>query len=252
MEIDFVTYSFFTLFAIVFLAAAIKILREYERGVVFTLGRFTSVRGPGLIILIPFVQQMVRVDLRTIVLDVPTQDVISRDNVSVQVNAVIYFRVVDPERAIIQVEEFLEATSQLAQTTLRSVLGKHELDEMLTERDKLNQDIQDIIDTQTDAWGIKVANVEIKHVDLNETMIRAIAKQAEAERIRRAKIINAEGEQQAAKKLTDAARILATEDGAMQLRYLGALQEFSGEKASTVVLPLPFDIMRMFEKSKPA
>ncbi len=250
MEIEFVGYTLFGLFAIVFLATAIKILREYQRGVVFTLGRFTGVRGPGLIILIPFIQQMVRVDLRTIVHDVPTQDVISRDNVSVKVNAVIYFRVVDPERAIIQVEKFVDATSQLAQTTLRSVLGKHELDEMLTERDKLNQDIQDIIDMQTDAWGIKVANVEIKHVDLNETMIRAIAKQAEAERIRRAKIINAEGEQQAAEKLTEAARILATEDGAMQLRYLGALQEFAGEKASTVVLPLPLDLMKMFDKSR--
>ena len=249
MEIEFVGYTLFGLFAIVFLATAIKILREYQRGVIFTLGRFTGVRGPGLIILIPFIQQMVRVDLRTIVHDVPTQDVISRDNVSVKVNAVIYFRVVDPERAIIQVEKFLEATSQLAQTTLRSVLGKHELDEMLTERDTLNQDIQDIIDMQTDAWGIKVANVEIKHVDLNETMIRAIAKQAEAERIRRAKIINAEGEQQAAEKLTEAARILATEDGAMQLRYLGALQEFAGEKASTVVLPMPLDLMNMFGKS---
>ena len=250
MEIEFVGYTLFGLFAIVFLATAIKILREYQRGVVFTLGRFTGVRGPGLIILIPFIQQMVRVDLRTIVHDVPTQDVISRDNVSVKVNAVIYFRVVDPERAIIQVEKFVDATSQLAQTTLRSVLGKHELDEMLTDRDKLNQDIQDIIDMQTDAWGIKVANVEIKHVDLNETMIRAIAKQAEAERIRRAKIINAEGEQQAAEKLTEAARILATEDGAMQLRYLGALQEFAGEKASTVVLPLPLDLMKMFDKSR--
>jgi regulator of protease activity HflC (stomatin/prohibitin superfamily) len=249
MELDFISYTFFALIVIVFLAAAIKILREYQRGVVFTLGRFTGVRGPGLIILIPFIQQMVRVDLRTIVLDVPTQDVISKDNVSVQVNAVIYFRVVDPERAIIQVEEFLEATSQLAQTTLRSVLGKHELDEMLAERDRLNKDIQDIIDTQTDAWGIKVANVEIKHVDLNENMVRAIAKQAEAERIRRAKVINALGEQEAAEKLTEAARILATESGAMQLRYLGALQEFAGEKASTVVLPLPLDLMRMFDKS---
>ena len=249
LEIDFISYTFFALFIIVFLAAAIKILREYQRGVVFTLGRFTGVRGPGFIILIPFIQQMVKVDLRTIVLDVPTQDVISKDNVSVQVKAVIYFRVVDPERAIIQVEKFLEATSQLAQTTLRSVLGKHELDEMLTERDKLNNNVQDIIDAQTDAWGIKVANVEIKHVDLNENMIRVIAKQAEAERIRRAKIINAEGEQQAAAKLTEAARILSAESGAMQLRYLSALLEFSGEKVSTVVLPLPLDLMRMFDKS---
>lgn len=249
MEIDFIGYMLLAVLVSMFLAAAIRILREYERGVAFTLGRFTSVRGPGLIILIPFIQQMVRVDLRTIVLDVPTQDVISKDNVSVQVNAVLYFRVVDPERAIIQVEEFLEATSQLAQTTLRSVLGKHELDEMLTERDRLNNDIQDIIDTQTDAWGIKVANVEIKHVDLNENMIRAIAKQAEAERIRRAKIINAEGEEQAAQKLTEAAKILATEGGAMQLRYLNALQEFAGEKASTVVLPLPLDVIKLFDKS---
>ena len=252
MSFEFISLSFLILLIIIFLASAIKILREYERGVIFTLGRFTSVRGPGLIILIPFVQQIVRVDLRTIVHDVPTQDVISRDNVSVQVNAVIYFRVVDPERAIIQVEEYLEATSQLAQTTLRSVLGKHELDEMLTDRDKLNKDIQDIIDTQTDNWGIKVANVEIKHVDLNESMIRAIAKQAEAERIRRAKIINAEGEQQAAEKLTEAARILAAEGGAMQLRYLGALQEFAGDKASTVVLPLPLDLMALLNRSTQA
>ena len=252
MSFDFISISLLILLIIIFLASAIKILREYERAVIFTLGRFTSVRGPGLIILIPFVQQMVRVDLRTIVLDVPTQDVISRDNVSVQVNAVIYFRVIDPERAIIQVEEFLEATSQLAQTTMRSVLGKHELDEMLSDRDKLNKDIQDIIDAQTDNWGIKVANVEIKHVDLNESMIRAIAKQAEAERIRRAKIINAEGEQQAAEKLTEAARILATEGGAMQLRYLSALQEFAGDKASTVVLPLPLDLMALLNRSTQA
>src|SRR5918992_456463 len=203
------------------LASAIRILREYERGVVFTLGRFTGVKGPGLIVLIPFVQQFVRVDLRTLVLDVPTQDVISRDNVSVKVNAVIYFRVVDADKAVIQVEDYMAATSQLAQTTLRSVLGKHELDEMLAEREKLNIDIQTILDAQTDAWGIKVANVEIKHVDLNESMIRAIAQQAEAERARRAKIINAEGEQQAAEKLADAARILAAVPEAMQLRYLG-------------------------------
>jgi regulator of protease activity HflC (stomatin/prohibitin superfamily) len=236
---DYGMYSFLTLFGILIIVSAVKILREYERGVVFTLGRFTGVKGPGLIILIPFIQQMVRVDLRTIVHDVPTQDVISRDNVSVAVNAVLYFRVVDPERAILQVEEYFAATSQLAQTTLRSVLGKHELDEMLAERDKLNVDIQAILDAQTDSWGIKVSNVEIKHIDINETMIRAIAKQAEAERMRRAKVINAEGEQQAAEKLTEAARILATVPEAMPLRYLSALHEIAGENSSTIVLPLP-------------
>jgi regulator of protease activity HflC (stomatin/prohibitin superfamily) len=224
-----------------FLTAAIKILREYERGVIFTLGRFTGVKGPGLIILIPFVQQMVRTDLRMVVLDVPTQDVISRDNVSVQVNAVIYFRVMDPQKAIIQVEDFMQATSQLAQTTLRSVLGKHELDEMLSERDKLNNDIQNILDAQTDAWGIKVANVEIKHVDIDPTMVRAIARQAEAERERRAKIINAEGEQQAAQKLLEAADILAKRPEAMQLRYLGTLGVIAGEKSSTIVFPFPVE-----------
>lgn len=229
---------------VVFLAAAIRILREYERAVVFTLGRFTSVRGPGLIIVIPFIQQTVRADLRTIVHDVPSQDVISHDNVSVQVNAVIYFRVVDPERAVIQVEDFYGATSQLAQTTLRSVLGKHDLDEMLAERDKLNQDIQEILDQQTDAWGIKVANVEIKHVDIDESMVRAIAKQAEAERVRRAKIINAEGEQQAAQKLVDAGDILASRPEAMELRYLSALQDIAGERSSTIVLPIPMDLLR--------
>jgi regulator of protease activity HflC (stomatin/prohibitin superfamily) len=226
---------------LIFLSAAIKILREYERGVVFTLGRFTGIKGPGLIILIPFVQQMVRVDLRTLVLDVPTQDVISHDNVSVQVNAVIYFRVMDPEKAIIQVEDFMQATSQLAQTTLRSVLGKHELDEMLAERDKLNRDIQEILDVQTDSWGIKVANVEIKHVDINETMIRAIARQAEAERERRAKIINAEGEEQAAQKLLEAAQILSRQPEAMQLRFLSSLNIIAGEKNSTIVFPFPLE-----------
>lgn len=226
---------------LVFLSAAIKILREYERGVVFTLGRFTGVKGPGLILLIPFVQQMVRTDLRVVVLDVPTQDVISHDNVSVQVNAVIYFRIMDPEKAIIQVEDFLQATSQLAQTTLRSVLGKHELDEMLAERDKLNNDIQEILDAQTDAWGIKVANVEIKHIDLNETMVRAIARQAEAERERRSKIIIAEGEQQAAAKLLEAAEILSQRPEAMQLRYLGSLNVIAGEKNSTIVFPFPLE-----------
>lgn len=227
------------------LAAAIRILREYERGVVFTLGRFTGVKGPGLILLIPFVQQMVRVDLRTLVLDVPSQDVISHDNVSVRVNAVIYFRVIDPEKATIQVEDFMMATSQLAQTTLRSVLGKHDLDEMLAERDKLNSDIQEILDIQTDAWGIKVANVEIKHVDINESMIRAIARQAEAERERRAKIINAEGEQQAAQKLAEAAEILARQPQAMQLRYLGTLNVIAGEKNSTIVFPFPMELANL-------
>ena len=237
-------YGFLALLVALFLVAAVKILREYERGVVFTLGRFTGVKGPGLILLIPIVQQMVRIDLRTIVQDVPTQDVISRDNVSVKVNAVIYFRVIDPERAIIQVEDFMAATSQLAQTTLRSVLGKHELDEMLAERDKLNADIQEILDRQTDAWGIKVANVEIKHVDLNESMIRAIARQAEAERLRRAKVINAEGEQQAAAKLVEAAEMLARQPSAMQLRYFTALNDIASDKGSTIVFPLPMDLLR--------
>lgn len=221
-----------------------RVLREYERGVIFMLGRFYRVKGPGLIIIIPVLQQMVRVDLRTVVMDVPTQDVISRDNVSVQVNAVIYFRVMDPEKAIIQVENYLEATSQLSQTTLRSVLGQHELDDMLAERDKLNADIQSLLDQQTAAWGIKVANVEIKHVDLNESMIRAIAKQAEAERERRAKVIHALGEQEAAEKLSEAARILATEESAIQLRYLQTLVEIAGDKNSTIVFPLPMDILQ--------
>ncbi len=220
------------------LFSAIKILREYERGVVFQLGRFWKVKGPGLILLVPVIQQMVRVDLRTIVMDVPTQDVISRDNVSVKVNAVVYFRVVDPQKAIINVEHYYEATSQLAQTTLRSVLGKHELDEMLAERDRLNDDIRTILDAQTDAWGIKVANVEIKHVDLNETMVRAIAKQAEAERQRRAKVIHAEGEQQAAEKLVEAAKLLGGDPRAIQLRYLQTLTEIAGEKSSTIVFPV--------------
>jgi regulator of protease activity HflC (stomatin/prohibitin superfamily) len=226
------------------LFSAIKILKEYQRGVVFTLGRFTGVKGPGLIILIPLIQTMQRLDLRIVVLDVPKQDVISHDNVSVAVNAVVYFRVVDPERAILQVANYMSATSELAQTTLRSVLGKHELDEMLSERDKLNKDIQDILDAQTDAWGIKVSNVEIKHVDVTESMVRAIGKQAEAERIRRAKIINAEGEQQAAEKLVEAARILGSVEQGMQLRYLSSLQEIAGDKASTLVLPLPLDAFK--------
>ncbi len=238
-------YPLFTLLllVIVFLASAIKILREYERGVVFTLGRFWKVKGPGFIIIIPGIQQMVRVDLRTVVMDVPSQDVISRDNVSVQVNAVIYFRVIDPERAIIQVEDYLDATSQLAQTTLRSVLGQHELDEMLAQRDRLNADIQNILDAQTDAWGIKVGNVEIKHVDLNETMIRAIARQAEEERTRRAKVIHAEGELQAAEKLLEAARILAQQPEALHLRYLQTLTGIAGEKTNTIVFPMPLDMI---------
>ena len=232
---------------ILFLAIALaltmfRVLREYERGVIFMLGRFYKVKGPGLIIIIPILQQMVRVDLRTVVMDVPTQDVISRDNVSVQVNAVIYFRVVDPERAIIQVENFLEATSQLSQTTLRSVLGQHELDDMLAERERLNADIQTILDKQTAAWGIKVANVEIEHVDLNETMVRALAKQAEAERERRAKVIHAMGEAEAAEKLAEAAKVLASQDQAVQLRYLQTLVEIAGDKSSTIVFPVPIDV----------
>jgi regulator of protease activity HflC (stomatin/prohibitin superfamily) len=243
MIFDYAAYLVLVLLFVGFLAAAIRVLREYERGVVFTLGRFTGVKGPGLIILVPFVQQMVRVDLRVIVQDVPPQDVISRDNVSVKVNAVIYFRIVDPERAILKVENYMAATSQLAQTTLRSVLGKHELDEMLAERDRLNADIQQILDQQTDAWGIKVANVEIKHIDLNESMVRAIAKQAEAERLRRAKVINAEGEQQAAEKLVEAGRLLAVEPRAMQLRYFAALHDIASERSSTIVFPLPMDLL---------
>jgi regulator of protease activity HflC (stomatin/prohibitin superfamily) len=236
----------FAILAIIIVFSAIKILREYERAVVFTLGRYTGTAGPGLILLIPGLQQMVRVDIRTIAEDVPSQDVISQDNVSVKVNAVIYYRIVDPNKAINQVEDFRMATSQLAQTTLRSVLGKHELDEMLAERDKLNADIQQILDDQTEAWGIKVANVEIKHVDLDSSMIRAIARQAEAERERRAKIISAEGEQQAAQKLAEAASILASEEGSMQLRYLGTLTELGNEGTSTIVFPMPIDLLRRF------
>jgi len=239
-----VSYGFLVLLVLFVLSSAIRILREYERAVVFTLGRFSGVRGPGLILLVPIVQQMVRVDLRMLVLDVPSQDVISRDNVSVKVNAVIYFRVVDADRAIIQVENFMMATSQLAQTTLRSVLGKHELDEMLAERDKLNRDIQEILDSQTDAWGIKVTNVEIKHVDIDESMVRAIARQAEAERARRARIISAEAEEQAAHKLVDAANLLSVVPEAMQLRYLSTLQDIATEKSSTIVFPLPFSLFK--------
>jgi regulator of protease activity HflC (stomatin/prohibitin superfamily) len=238
-------YALYTVVALVvlFLASAIRILREYERGVIFLLGRFWKVKGPGFIIIIPFIQQMVRVDLRTIVMDVPTQDVISRDNVSVKVNAVVYFRVIEPERAIIQVEDFFMATSELAQTTLRSVLGQHELDEMLSERERLNADIQSALDQQTDAWGIKVSNVEIKHVDLDESMVRAIAKQAEAERTRRAKVIHAEGEMQASQKLLEAATTLAKQPQALQLRYLQTLTEIAGERSNTIVFPLPMDLV---------
>jgi regulator of protease activity HflC (stomatin/prohibitin superfamily) len=232
----------------VLLAYSLRILREYERGVVFTLGRFWGVKGPGLIILVPFVQQMVRVDLRIRVLDVPTQDVISKDNVSVKVNAVVYYRVVDPQKAIIQVEFFENATSQLAQTTLRSVLGQHDLDEMLSEREKLNEDLRRLLDEQTDGWGIKVPNVELKHVDLNESMIRAIAKQAEAERLRRAKVIDAEGEAQAAARLLDAGEILARKPQAMQLRYLSALLNIAGERTSTIIFPLPLEFLSAFRK----
>ncbi|MEH6611252.1 MAG: slipin family protein [Halioglobus sp.] len=232
---------------IVLLMSMFRVLREYERGVIFMLGRFYKVKGPGLIIIIPILQQMERVDLRTVVMDVPTQDVISRDNVSVQVNAVIYFRVLDPERAIIQVENFLEATSQLSQTTLRSVLGQHELDDMLAEREQLNADVQTILDKQTSAWGIKVANVEIKHVDLNETMVRALAKQAEAERERRAKVIHALGEAEAAEKLAEAAKILSSQDQAIQLRYLQTLVEIAGDKSSTLVFPVPIDLIEKFK-----
>jgi regulator of protease activity HflC (stomatin/prohibitin superfamily) len=229
--------------AVILLALSIKILREYERAVVFFLGRFQRVFGPGLIFIVPGIQQFVRVDLRTLVFDVPAQDIITRDNVSVKVNAVVYFRVVDPRNAIIQVANFLEATSQLAQTTLRSVLGKHELDELLAEREKLNLDIQTVLDQQTDAWGIKVSNVEIKHVDINESMVRAIARQAEAERERRAKVIHAEGELQASEKLLQAAQMLAQKTEAMQLRYLQTLTSIAGDKASTIVFPIPMDLI---------
>ena len=246
-------YSFYILATIVFMlfASAIRILREYERGVIFLLGRFWKVKGPGFIIVIPFIQQMVRVDLRTVVMDVPSQDVISRDNVSVHVNAVVYFRVIDPEKSIIQVENFYEATSQLAQTTLRSVLGQHELDEMLAERERLNADIQSDLDQQTDAWGIKVSNVEIKHIDLDESMVRAIAKQAEAERTRRAKVIHAEGEKQAAEKLLQAAQTLSQQAEALQLRYLQTLTEIAGERSNTIVFPLPMDFIdHLINKTK--
>ena len=240
---------------VILVFSSLRILREYERGVVFMLGRFWKVKGPGMILIIPGIQQMVRIDLRIVVLDVPPQDVVSRDNVSVKVNAVLYFRVIDPQKAVIQVVNFLEATNQLAQTTLRAVLGKHELDEMLAERDKLNLDIQKILDSQTDAWGIKVSNVEIKHVDINELMVRAIAQQAEAERARRAKVIHAEGELQASAKLLQAAQILAQQPQAMQLRYLQTLGSIAGDKSSTIVFPVPMDLLSplfdVLKKNKP-
>ena len=243
--------SFFivlTTIILILLVSSFRILREYDRGVIFLLGRYYKVKGPGLIIVVPFFQQMVKVDLRTIVWDIPTQDLITRDNVSVKVNAVLYFRVVDAQKAIINVEDFMEATGQLAQTTLRSVLGQHELDELLAERERLNADVQEILDAQTDGWGIKVSNVEIKHVDLDESMIRAIAKQAEAERERRAKVIHASGEFEAAEKLVDAAAQLINQPESMQLRYLQTLTEIAGEKNSTIVFPLPMDMMDNFNK----
>ncbi|WGI23912.1 slipin family protein [Halomonas alkaliantarctica] len=248
-----ISYLVPVVLVLMLIAASIRILPEYKRGVVFFLGRFQKVKGPGLVIVIPAIQKMEVVDLRVITMDVPEQDVISQDNVTVKVNAVLYFRVVDPEKAIIQVENFTQATSQLAQTTLRSVLGKHDLDEMLSERDKLNDDIQEIIDTQTEAWGIKVANVEIKHVDLDESMIRAIARQAEAERERRAKVIHAEGELQASKKLVEAANVMQENSAALQLRYLQTMSDMSNKNASTIVFPLPMDIMEAFKdmKAKP-
>ncbi|RHW20272.1 slipin family protein [Pseudomonas jilinensis] len=251
MSFEFLPYLPPLIFLLIILASAIRILPEYQRGVVFFLGRFQGVKGPGLVIVIPGLQQLVRVDLRVVALDVPSQDVISKDNVTVRVNAVLYYRVIDPERAIIRVENYSEATSQLAQTTLRSVLGKHDLDEMLSERDKLNSDIQEILDAQTEEWGIKVANVEIKHVDLNESMIRAIARQAEAERERRAKIIHAEGELQAAEKLVEAAKILSQQPSAIQLRYLQTLADMSTGNASTIVFPLPIDLLKGLTPNKP-
>jgi len=249
MILDAVTFIIPLVLLILLLVSMLKILREYERGVVFMLGRFWSVKGPGLIIIIPILQEMMRVDLRTMVLDVPTQDVISRDNVSVKVNAVVYMRVVDPEKAIIQVENYFEATSQLAQTTLRSVLGQHELDEMLSGREKLSTNIQDILDQQTDGWGIKVSNVEMKQVDLDESMVRAIARQAEAERERRAKVIHAEGELQASSKLLESAQTLAKQSESMQLRYLQTLTEITSDKTNTIVFPLPMDLVEPFLKN---
>ncbi len=245
-----ITAIFIVVFIIAFLAMAIRILREYERGVVFTLGRFSGVKGPGLIILIPIVQQLVKVDLRIIVLDVPTQDVISHDNVSVHVNAVVYFRVIDSQKAIIQVEDFYNATSQLAQTTLRSVLGGHELDEMLAERDRLNSDIQEILDKRTDAWGIKISNVEIKHIDLDESMVRAIAKQAEAERERRAKVINAKGELEASANILEAAQKLSQNELGIQLRYLQTMNDISNDHTNTLVFPFPVEMANFFKMNQ--
>jgi regulator of protease activity HflC (stomatin/prohibitin superfamily) len=246
MSFSYLIYPIILIGVIAFLSSALRVMREYQRAVVFTFGRFTGVKGPGIFLLVPYAQQMVRVDLRVVVLDVPSQDVISRDNVSVKVNAVLYYRVVDADKAVIRIENFQQATSQLAQTTLRSVLGKHNLDEMLAERDKLNADIQEILDQHTEAWGVKVTNVEIKQVDLDHSMVRAIARQAEAERLRRAKVINADGEQQAAQKLVEAAQILAESPGAMQLRYLGTLSEIASERSSTIVFPFPIDVMQAF------
>ena len=240
------TFGIIAALLVVIIYNTVKILKEYERGVIFFLGRFQIVKGPGLILLFPGIQKMTKVDLRVVVMDVPTQDVISRDNVSVKVNAVIYFRIVDPEKAVIRVANAFEATSQLSQTTLRSVLGQHELDDMLAERDKLNVDIQALLDQRTDNWGIKVANVEIKHVDLDESMIRAIAQQAEAERSRRAKIINAEAEKQAAKMLAEAAHTLASEEQALQLRYLQTLKEIANERTNTIVFPIPMKLVEPF------
>ena len=244
----YITYGIIVVFVLIFLFNFFHVLREYERAVVFTLGRFWKVKGPGLIIIVPFIQQIVRVELRTVVMDIPPQDVISRDNVSVRVNAVVYFRVIDPERCIIQVEDFHSAVSQLAQTTLRSVLGQHELDEMLAERNKLNTHIQQILDEHTDAWGIKIGMVEIKHIDLNENMVRAIARQAEAERERRAKVIHADGELQASHKLLEAAQILSQQPQALQLRYLQTLSNIAEEKNSTIVFPIPIEFFSMFKK----
>ena len=240
---------YIVIFIVLLLAMSIRILREYQRGVVFTLGRFTGVKGPGLIILIPFIQQMVKVDLRIVVLDIPPQDVISHDNVSVKVNAVVYFRVIDSEKAIIQVENFLSATSQLAQTTLRSVLGGHDLDEMLADRERLNSDIQEILDKRTDAWGIKISNVELKHIDLNENMIRAIAKQAEAERERRSKVINAKGELEASENILAAAENLSKNDLGIQLRYLQTMNDISNDKTNTLVFPFPMNFASLFKQS---
>jgi len=244
----FIPYAVIALIILIFIFNFFHVLREYERAVIFTLGRFWKVKGPGLIIVVPFIQQMVRVQLRTIVMDIPPQDVISRDNVSVRVNAVVYFRVIDPQRAVIQIEDYFAAVNQLAQTTLRSVLGQHELDEMLAERTKLNTDIQKILDEHTDAWGIKIGMVEIKQIDLNETMIRAIAQQAEAERGRRAKVIHADGELQASQKLAEAARVLSTQPQSMQLRYLQTLSNISEEKNSTIIFPIPIDFLSSFLK----